>query len=194
MRALRIVTTASALVLLLASGAPASHTPAPTAVTVAGSLQSELGCAGDWDPGCAATHLAYDAGDEVWQRSFAVPAGAWEYKAPLNNGWVENYGANATPNGANIALNLPSARTVKFYYDHETHWITDNVTSTIAVSPGSFQSELGCPGDWDPGCLRSWLLRRGDRQLRKQLDSASQVEDTGIGIDVHCQPHIRVPH
>ena len=27
----------------------------------------------------------------------------------------------------------------------------------IAVAPGSFQSELGCPGDWDPGCLRSWL-------------------------------------
>jgi hypothetical protein len=23
--------------------------------------------------------------------------------------------------------------------------------------PGSFQSELGCPGDWDPSCLRSWL-------------------------------------
>ena len=27
----------------------------------------------------------------------------------------------------------------------------------IAVAPGSFQSELGCPGDWDPSCLRSWL-------------------------------------
>ena len=23
--------------------------------------------------------------------------------------------------------------------------------------PGSFQSELGCAADWDPGCLRSWL-------------------------------------
>ena len=27
----------------------------------------------------------------------------------------------------------------------------------IAVAPGSFQSELGCPGDWSPDCLRSWL-------------------------------------
>ncbi len=27
----------------------------------------------------------------------------------------------------------------------------------IAVASGSFQSELGCPADWDPGCLRSWL-------------------------------------
>ena len=27
----------------------------------------------------------------------------------------------------------------------------------IAVAPGSFQSELGCPGDWMPDCLRSWL-------------------------------------
>ena len=27
----------------------------------------------------------------------------------------------------------------------------------IAVAVGDFQSELGCPGDWDPTCLRSWL-------------------------------------
>ncbi len=27
----------------------------------------------------------------------------------------------------------------------------------IAVAPGSFQCELGCPGDWEPDCLRSWL-------------------------------------
>ena len=54
------------------------------------------------------------------------------------------------------ALPRPAER-VKFYYDHESHWITDNVTSVIAVAPGSFQSELGCAGDWDPSCLRSWL-------------------------------------
>src|SRR6185503_2208652 len=46
---------------------------------------------------------------------------------------------------------------VKFYYDHKSHWITDNKNSVIAVAPGSFQSELGCSGDWDPTCLRSWL-------------------------------------
>ncbi len=28
----------------------ASHTPDPSSVTIAGDLQSELGCAGDWDP------------------------------------------------------------------------------------------------------------------------------------------------
>ena len=47
--------------------------------------------------------------------------------------------------------------TVKFYYSHETHWVTDNHNQVIAVAAGSFQSELGCPGDWQPDCLRSWL-------------------------------------
>jgi glucoamylase len=133
------------------------NTPDPTSVTIAGSLQSELGCPGDWDPACAATHLAYDASDDVWQETFSVPAGSWEYKAALNNSWDENYGLNAQLNGPNIPLNLTSDTSVKFYYDHKTHWVTDNVNSVIAVAPGSFQSELGCPGDWDPGCLRSWL-------------------------------------
>ena len=135
----------------------ASHTPDPSSVTIAGSLQSELGCAGDWDPACAATHLTFDADDDVWQRSFTIPAGAYEYKAPLNDGWDENYGLHAIPGGDNIGLSLGSDRSVKFYYDHDTHWVTDNVNSVIAVAPGNFQSELGCAGDWDPGCLRSWL-------------------------------------
>ena len=135
----------------------ADQTPDPTSVTIAGSLQSELGCSGDWDPACAATHLIYDASDDVWQGTFPLPAGSYEYKAALNELVEENYGLNAQPNGPNIPLNLASAVNIKFYYDHKTHWVTDNVNSVIAVAPGSFQSELGCPGDWDPGCLRSWL-------------------------------------
>src|SRR3954470_2880805 len=91
----------------LAFVGPSSATPAPATVTVAGSLQSELGCGGDWDPGCAATRLVYDAGDDVWQGSFSVPAGAWEYKAALNGGWDENYGLHAAANGANVPLALP---------------------------------------------------------------------------------------
>jgi len=137
--------------------AVAAHTPPPSSVTIAGSLQDELGCPGDWQPDCAATHLDFDAADAVWQGIFNVPAGSWEYKAPLNDSWDENYGQNATRDGPNIPLNLGTATDVKFYYDHETHWVTDNVNSVIATVPGSFQDELGCPGDWDPSCLRSWL-------------------------------------
>jgi glycosidase len=154
---LRIGVAAAVVGALASSGALASHTTPPSAVTIAGSLQSELGCSGDWQPDCAVTHLRYDASDDVWQGQFSVPAGSWEYKAPLNDSWDENYGLNATPNGPNIPLALGTSRSVKFYYDHKSHWVTDNVTSTISIAPGSFQSELGCPGDWDPGCLRSWL-------------------------------------
>jgi glucoamylase len=143
--------------LVLLPAATASHTQNPASVTIAGSLQSELGCPGDWQPECAATHLIYDAGDDVWQASFSLPTGSFEYKAALNNSWDENYGLHAQAGGANIPLDLPSAASVKFYYDHKSHWVTDNRGSVIAVAPGSFQSELGCPSDWDPGCLRSWL-------------------------------------
>ena len=137
--------------------AVAAHTPAPSSVTIAGSLQDELGCPGDWQPDCADTHLGFDGDDDVWQGLFNVPAGSWDYKAPLNDSWDENYGQNAQPGGANILLNLGAATDVKFYYDHKTHWVTDNINTVIATVPGSFQSNLGCPGDWQPDCLRSWL-------------------------------------
>jgi glucoamylase len=146
-----------AVTLVLLPAATASHTPAPSSVTIAGSLQSELGCPGDWQAECAATHLTYDAGDDVWQGTFSLPASSFEYKAALNDSWNENYGRNAQANGANIPLDLASGASVKFYYDHESHWVTDNKGSVIGVAAGSFQSELGCPSDWDAGCLRSWL-------------------------------------
>ena len=43
------------LAMGLAGTASADHTPDPSRVVVPGSLQSELGCGGDWDPACPAT-------------------------------------------------------------------------------------------------------------------------------------------
>ena len=116
-RLVAIVGTALLLAGLLpvAAAAPAlaGHTPDPASVTVAGSLQSELGCAGDWDPTCATTHLTFDADDDAWQGPFNVPAGDWEYKAPLNDKWDENYGLHAQAGGANIPLSsAPAERQV----------------------------------------------------------------------------------
>ncbi len=134
-----------------------THHIQPALVTIAGSLQDELGCPGDWQPNCSNTFLVFDEEDGVWQGVFNVPAGDWEYKAPLNGTWDENYGANAQRDGGNIPLNLVAPTDVKFYFERGTNWITSNQNSVIAVAPGSFQSELGCSGDWQPSCLRSWL-------------------------------------
>ncbi len=154
-----VIIVLSSFISLSSSVGPlsADHTPNPSSVTIAGSLQQELGCPGDWQPECAVTHLTYDGADDVWQGVFNVPGGNWEYKAPLNDTWDENYGAGGVQNGPNIFLNLASGQDVKFYYDHKSHWVTSNVNSVIATVPGSFQDELGCPGEWQPDCLRSWL-------------------------------------
>jgi pullulanase-type alpha-1,6-glucosidase len=152
--------------------------------TVAGSLQSELGCPGDWQPECAATGLGFDPADGVWQGAFAVPAGSWEYKAALNGSWDENYGLHATRGGSNIPLLLGAPAPVKFYYDHVTHWVADNRGSVIATAPGSYQSEMGCPGDWQPDCLRSWLQDPdgdGSYQFSAWLPAGSYEAKAAIG-------------
>jgi glycosidase len=149
-----LVAAAAAAVALLAAGG--SATAAAPSATLVGDLQSEAGCPGDWDPACTATHLA-DIGGGVYRLSVALPAGSYQYKVAINDSWDENYGAHATPGGDNIGLHLDAAKTVTFYYDSASHWITDDVNSTIVTTPGSYQSELGCPGDWQPECFRSWL-------------------------------------
>ncbi len=171
-----VVAVAAVLMPLTAA---ADHTADPASVAIAGSLQDELGCPGDWQPECAVTDLTLE--DGVWQGTFAVPVGDWEYKAALNDTWDESHP------GANLALSVAAPTDVKFYYDHETHWVTDDVNSTIATAAGSFQSELGCPGDWQPDCLRSWLqdpdgdgvyefstdqIPAGDYEFKVALDEA----------------------
>jgi pullulanase len=146
-----------ALAILACSGLDAAA-QVPAAVGIPGDYQSEAGCAGDWDSACAATQLVYDANGDIWRNTFNVaPGGAYEYKVALNGSWDVNYGLHALQNGPNIPLALATPQAVTFYYDHKTHWVTENVSSIIATVPGNFQSELGCSSDWDPACFRSWL-------------------------------------
>ena len=66
--------------------ASADHTAAPTSVTLVGTIQSELGCAADWSPDCAATHLAPAGrrrvvGDVRWCRP-AATSSRWRSTTP----------------------------------------------------------------------------------------------------------------
>jgi hypothetical protein len=128
----------------------------PTTVVVTGSLQSELGCASDYNPVCVQSAFAYDATDDVWQATFNLPAGNFSYFAVLDGSFAVTYGANGKTALHPISLSLAAGRAVKFY-DDKTHWVTDNVNTPIVTLPGSLQSELGCAGDFQPDCLRSWL-------------------------------------
>ncbi|WP_053094198.1 pullulanase-type alpha-1,6-glucosidase [Cellvibrio sp. pealriver] len=138
-------------------GVVAPVEPQPDFVTIAGDLQQESGCPDDWQPECANTQMELNAADKIWRKTLSVPAGSWQFKAALNQGWSENYGANGAAGGSNINLSLSAPQPVTFYYSHKTHWITSNATSVIATAVGNFQSLLGCPGNWQPDCLRTWL-------------------------------------
>lgn len=144
---------------LVTDNAPTTHgeVPQPDTVTIAGDLQSELGCASDWVPECADTQLVFDSVGMLWKGTFNLPAGTWQYKAALDGSWTENYGSNAQAGGSNISFALGASAPVTFYYSHQTHWVTNNVNSVIATAVGDFQTALGCSGNWQPTCLLSWM-------------------------------------
>ena len=54
--------------------------PLVPSVTVAGSLQSEMGCPADWDPACDASDLTFDTSDGLWKKTVTLPAGDYEWK------------------------------------------------------------------------------------------------------------------
>jgi hypothetical protein len=93
-------------------------------VAIAGSLDDELGCAAEWDPTCDQAQLTLDPTTMVWKLAVTnLLAGTYEFKAALNRGWTENYGADGVPNGGNIIYKHDGGA-VTFRYDHFTHLLT----------------------------------------------------------------------
>ncbi|MEO8271050.1 MAG: hypothetical protein ABI557_15110, partial [Aureliella sp.] len=127
--------------------ARAADSPPPKTVTIPGTLQSKLGCPGDWQPNCAKTYLTYDPLADLWVGTFDLPKGDYEYKAALNDSWTENYGGKADAGVANIVLSVPDPRKVTFYYDHKTHWVIDSVRYAIPIVIGTWQTKSGCKAD-----------------------------------------------
>jgi hypothetical protein len=93
--------------------------PLVNSVTVAGDLQSELGCPGDWQPECAATHLTFSTADGKWHGTFTVPAGDWQWKVAINDNWTVSYGAGG--GGDNIPLHVDAAGAYTFTWNQVTH-------------------------------------------------------------------------
>ena len=141
--------------------------PQPDSVTVAGSLNQAMGCAEPWDPACSQAMMALDPADKIWRLTVDLPKGQYEYKAALNGGWDENYGAGGALNGQNITLDHPGGP-VTFRYDNSTHLLSAVYASQqpgAVAAAGSMNSELGCGADWEPACDQAQL----------QLDPADLV-------------------
>ncbi|MFC8800169.1 pullulanase-type alpha-1,6-glucosidase [Promicromonospora sp. NPDC057138] len=133
-------------------------------VTVPGSHNSEMGCAGDWTPDCEAARLTL-ADDGTYAGTFELPAGSYEFKVALNGSWAENYGADGARDGANIPYST-SGGPVTFTWDPETKVPTVKVGTP--GTPGEGQQAAHwvreglvlVPAD-DFGAGDTWALETG---------------------------------
>ncbi|MGB8648802.1 MAG: alpha-amylase family glycosyl hydrolase [Anaerolineae bacterium] len=148
----------AAMMLALASSVP-TVSAAPASVSLVGNFENAAtgGACADWTPACAAAHLT-DKGNGVWRGAFSVPAQSdGQYKMALDDSWNVSYAGNHTKFG-NTTLVTGATQTVVFYYDDKTHAVLDNVMDKVATVAGDFQSKIGCPGDWQPDCVRSLMV------------------------------------
>lgn len=154
-----VVVIASVITFLMASTTLAQDDAALESVAVIGTIQTALGCDSEDDVSCEAAQLEPDETSTLWINSFRLPAGSYTYSAALNG--------DTTPIGEPIALELDQEQTVTIWYMPETGWLADNVNAWLAMVPGNYQNEAGCPdldlddsgnpGDWAPGCSLTML-------------------------------------
>ncbi|MEE2522381.1 pullulanase-type alpha-1,6-glucosidase [Pseudarthrobacter sp. J75] len=121
----------------LAVPAFADHTAVPGVVALVGSLQSEIGCPGDWQPECAASRLLpVEGSPTLFRATFEVPAGTYAMKVALDNSWDENYGAGGAAGGSDVVLTAPGGP-VTFTYDHTSHVLSDDVPDSLGAQAGA---------------------------------------------------------
>jgi maltose/maltodextrin transport system substrate-binding protein/arabinogalactan oligomer/maltooligosaccharide transport system substrate-binding protein len=134
---------------------------APQSVGLVGTVQTYFGCPGDWQPECENTWM-FANGDGTYSLSTsAIPAGDYEVKIAYDSAWDRNFGANGTPGGDNIPLNVPAnGALMVFSYDSSSNLLTFGEGSVALV--GTVQAALGCSGDWLPECAESELASNGD--------------------------------
>lgn len=127
-KTLLVLVTVVGLIMQLFSGLLTSHAAAESAtkqVVLVGTLQTELGNDGDWDPSSSKTQMNYQ-GDGLYSFTGTLPAGTYEYKIAIGGNWDENYGDGGVPGGSNIQLILAKQKEVTFYYNDNNHAISDS--------------------------------------------------------------------
>lgn len=91
-------------------------------LTLAGDMQSELGCEADWSPDCMRGWLKDLDGDGTYTFTGTLPPGSYRTKVAHGLSWAENYGADGVRDGADIGFDVPAGGVqVVFTYDVSTH-------------------------------------------------------------------------
>lgn len=126
-------------------------------VTLPGSHNAAMGCTADWQPDCLAAQMTYDANSDVFIATYDLPAGTYEYKVAIGGSWAENYGDGGVTDGPNITY-THAGGPITFWYHPTSHIVMNSAQGPLITLPGSFQAALGCEADWQPGCLRTWMM------------------------------------
>ena len=162
-----------------------SATPAPFAsIAVVGDAQSEMGCAGDWDPACSATAMHDDglngdatSGDGIWTYVGAPSvAGTYQYKMACDGAWAHQFGADSpTVNATSVYFTTAAAaQQVVFKANANTGRISPSSATTTRAVAVSFAV-----------CLPTGVLTSGDVCITGSVPELSSWT-TGITMSQPC--------
>ncbi len=118
-------------------------------VTAAGSFQSEMGCAADWDPACMRAWLQDPNDDDVYTLfTTEVPPGSYAAKATVGLSWDESYPAS------DVVFTVAEGEATRFRFDTSTNTFT--VSTEPATPPDTGPDLTTAEADWVEPDLLTW--------------------------------------
>ncbi len=163
-RARRVIASLVSSALVLTGAIAVTSAPAAAAeertFALVGTLQDELGCAGEWLPDCTQTELAATDIAGVYAAEFTLTGGTFAYKVAVNDGWDESYGLNG--GGADIPLTIAGPTTLRFVFDDNTKRVGVEAKS-LAGAYTATDDALVAPPVRQPGSAEQFYFVMTDR-------------------------------
>lgn len=162
-RARRIIASLLSSALVLTGAIAVTAAPAAAeerTFALVGTLQDELGCAGEWLPDCIQTELAPTDTAGVYAAEFTVPGGTFAYKVAVNDTWAESYGLNG--GGGDIPLTIAGPTTLRFVFDDNTKRVGLEARS-LAGDYTAADDALVAPPVRQPGSAEQFYFVMTDR-------------------------------
>lgn len=141
-------------------------------IVAAGSFNSEVGCPGDWNNDCEAAELVLDEDSGLYIGEFDLDAGSYEYKISRGASWEDEnvWGEFGQQPGDNIPFTTDGSTTY-IVFDLATGWSVAGNRSALYTVRGSFQSQVGCDGDWNADtCLATVMYPQQSGDLAYRTD------------------------
>jgi pullulanase/glycogen debranching enzyme len=98
----------------------------------------------------------------MYSAQLNIPPGSYEFKIAQDGSMDTSWGIDGDATGANMTFTVAGDGATYFVYDPVSHRAVASQSDGLVTLPGSYQTHVGCSGNWSVNCLWTVMFPTSD--------------------------------